>query len=83
MEKPLVATATEGMKMFEPYCFLCNTKEEYAEKIRHIINNREIVNTETIKQRRKEFALLHTWEESIGMLGDAYYSVKSKSANNG
>jgi len=83
MEKPLVATATEGMKMFESYCFLCNTKEEYAEKIRYIINNREIVNTEAIKQRRKEFALMHTWEESIGMLGDAYYSVKSKSANNG
>jgi glycosyltransferase involved in cell wall biosynthesis len=75
-----VATATEGMKMFEPYCFLCDTKEAYAEKIRYIINNRAVVNADAIKQRRKEFALMHTWEESIGMLGDAYFSVKSKTA---
>ncbi|MEO5683185.1 MAG: glycosyltransferase [Chitinophagaceae bacterium] len=78
MGKPLVATATDGMKMFEPYCFLCHTKEEYAEKINYIINNQEIVNNDAIKQRRKEFALSHTWAESIGMLGDAYSSMKNK-----
>ncbi len=78
MGKPLVATATEGMKMFEPYCFLCNNKEEYAEKIRYIINNQEIINSDAIKQRRKEFALSHTWEESIGMMGDAYHIFKTK-----
>lgn len=77
MEKPLVATATEGMKMFDPYCFLCHNKEEYAEKIMYIINNPEIINSDAIKQRRKEFALTHTWEESIGLLGDAYYSLKN------
>ena len=77
MEKPLVATATEGMKMFEPYCFLCHNKEEYAEKIRYIINNQEIINSDAIKQRRKEFALSHTWEESIGMMGDAYHVFKN------
>ncbi|MEP6728193.1 MAG: glycosyltransferase [Bacteroidota bacterium] len=77
MGKPLVATATDGMKMFEPYCFLCLTKEEYAEKIKYIINNQEIVNNDAIKQRRKEFALSHTWEESIGMLGDACHSLEN------
>jgi teichuronic acid biosynthesis glycosyltransferase TuaH len=77
MGKPLVATATEGMKMFEPYCFLCQTKEEYADKINFIINNQEIVNNNPVKENRKEFALSHTWEESIGLLGDAYYSVKN------
>ena len=45
MEKPLVATATEGMKMFEPYCFLCNTKEEYAEKISTSLTNPEMANS--------------------------------------
>lgn len=83
MGKPLVATATEGMKMFEPYCFLCHTKEEYAEKIQYILSNQETTNSDAIKQSRKEFALMHTWEDSIGMLGDAYYSVKNKSAGNG
>lgn len=77
MGKPLVATATDGMKMFEPYCFLCQTKEEYAEKIKYIINNQEFVNNDAIKLRRKQFALEHTWEESIGMLGDAYYSLQN------
>ena len=77
MGKPLVATATEGMKMFDSYSFLCTTKEEYVEKIKYIINNQEIANNEAIKQRRKEFALSHTWEESMGMLGDAYYSIKN------
>ena len=77
MEKPLVATATEGMKMFEAYCFLCKTKEEYAEKIGYIIDNPEQANSRAVKQQRKEFALSHTWEESIGMLGDAYYSFKN------
>jgi teichuronic acid biosynthesis glycosyltransferase TuaH len=83
MEKPLVATATEGMKMFEPYCFLCSTKEAYTEKIRYIINHPEEANTAAIKQRRKQFALMHTWEESIGMLGDAYYSVKREQPGHG
>lgn len=83
MEKPLVATATEGMQMFAPYCFLCRTKEEYADTIRQIIHHPGTMNTEAIKKSRKEFALTHTWEESIGMLGDAYYSVKSRQPNHG
>jgi teichuronic acid biosynthesis glycosyltransferase TuaH len=77
MGKPLVATATDGMKLFEGHSFLCNSKEEYVEKIKYIINNQEIVNNDAIKQRRKQFALLHTWEESIGMLGDAYFSCSN------
>jgi teichuronic acid biosynthesis glycosyltransferase TuaH len=77
MGKPLVATATDGMKLFEEHSFLCSSKEEYVEKIKYVINNQEIVNNDAIKQRRKQFALLHTWEESIGMLGDAYYSCSN------
>jgi teichuronic acid biosynthesis glycosyltransferase TuaH len=78
MGKPVVATATEAMKMFEPYSFLCHTKEEYVQKIQYIITHPEIMNDNAIKGRRKEFALLHTWEKSIGLLGDAYYSVKNR-----
>ncbi|HTL07038.1 MAG TPA: glycosyltransferase [Chitinophagaceae bacterium] len=78
MGKPLVATATEGMKMFADHCYLCNTPAEYAEKIEFIINNRQIADNDTIKRSRQEFALKHTWEESIGMLGDAYHAVKTK-----
>ncbi len=76
MEKPLVATATEGMKMFEPYCFLCKNKEEYVEKIRAIIGQPDIYNSVAARAGRKAFALSHTWEESIGLLGDAYDTIK-------
>ncbi len=78
MGKPLVATATDGMKMFEDYCFLCNNKEEYVEKINYIINHPDSADNDAIRHQRKAFALSHTWEESIGMLGDAYYAVKNK-----
>ena len=78
MGKPLVATATDGMKMFADHCYLCNTPAEYAEKIEFIINNPQIANNDTIKRARQEFALKHTWEESIGMLGDAYNALKTK-----
>ena len=77
MGKPLVATATDGMKMFAPYCFLCISKEEFVEKIHYILNNREATNNDTMQQQRIAFALSHTWEESMGLLGDAYYSLKN------
>ena len=76
MEKPLVATATDGMQMFAPFCYLCNTKEEYVEKINHIMYHPEEANNDAVKKQRKDFALSHTWEESIGMLGDAYHALK-------
>ncbi|MDE3248686.1 MAG: glycosyltransferase [Bacteroidota bacterium] len=74
MGKPLVATRTEGMKMFEACCFLCDNKEEYVEKIQCILDDTQNQNNDTIKEARREFALSHTWEESIGMLGDAYHA---------
>ncbi|MEO6315105.1 MAG: glycosyltransferase [Chitinophagaceae bacterium] len=77
MGKPLVATATDGMKMFEAYCFLCSTKEDYTTKIKYIINNPETTNNEAVQQQRRAFALSHTWQESIGLLGDAYYSIRN------
>ncbi len=78
MGKPVVATATEAMQMFEPYTFLCKTKEDYPKKIRYLIEHPEIMNGPTIKEHRKQFALQHTWEESIGLLGDAYYKLREK-----
>jgi len=63
--------------MFAPFCFLCISKEEFVEKIHYILNNREATNNDTIQQQRIAFALSHTWEESMGLLGDAYYSLKN------
>lgn len=75
--KPVIATITEAMEMFREYTFLCKSKEEYVTKIRKIINEPEWT-TQTIKNKRKEFALTHTWENSVGSLGDAFFLLENK-----
>jgi teichuronic acid biosynthesis glycosyltransferase TuaH len=70
-----VVTDTAAMKMFEPYVFLCTGKEEYVLKIKYITDHPQEVNTTDIQQQRKNFALSHTWENSIGLMGDAFFTV--------
>jgi glycosyltransferase involved in cell wall biosynthesis len=72
MGKPVVATSTDAMNMFKEHVYLCNDKVDYVKKIKSILTD---VNTfsEQQKKRRSDFALSHTWENSIGLLGDAYY----------
>ncbi|HLX93374.1 MAG TPA: glycosyltransferase [Puia sp.] len=72
MGKPVVATATLAMEMFRDYVFLCKTKEDYVSSINDILSNRRLVSEDEI-QRRMNFALTHSWENSIGMLGDAFH----------
>ena len=57
--------------------FLCNSKEEYVEHIRNILASPALQNGRASEERRA-FALSHSWEESIGRLGDAYYTYQSK-----
>lgn len=78
MGKPVVATATETMKLFEGYCMLCATKTEFVENIKHILYNPGLYTSEEEQQRRTSFALSHNWTNSIGRLGDAYFDAKSK-----
>jgi teichuronic acid biosynthesis glycosyltransferase TuaH len=68
MGKPMVATRTDAMEMFSDYVFLCDSKEEYVEHIREILNNPELRNGK-IRRERQQFALTHTWENSVGKLG--------------
>lgn len=75
--KPVIATITEAMEMFREYTFLCKSKEEYITKIRKIINEPEWT-TQAIRNKRKEFALTHTWENSVGSLGDAFFLLENK-----
>ena len=70
--KPVVATATEAMEMFREYTFLCASKEEYVENIRRILEDPNCT-SEMERKRRRNFALTHTWENSIGALGNAFY----------
>jgi glycosyltransferase involved in cell wall biosynthesis len=75
--KPVVATATDAMKMFSDHTFLCSTKEDYMQKINMILADKNMF-SESQKERRRNFALEHTWENCIGLLGDAYYRTEHK-----
>ena len=73
--KPVVATETVAMKMFEQFVYLCKDKEAYATTIKYIVDHPEETNSASIQQQRKDFALSHTWENSIGLMGDAFYTT--------
>jgi hypothetical protein len=64
------------MRLFAPYTYLCETKEDYVKHIRKILLKPEESMSETEVKKRKAFAFSHTWEDSIARLGDAYYQVK-------
>ncbi len=79
MGKPVVATATDAMEMFREHVFLCRTKEDYTRAIGRILAdaNRRYF-SEAEKERRRNFALTHSWENSVGAIGDAYYNYIKK-----
>jgi glycosyltransferase involved in cell wall biosynthesis len=75
--KPVVATATEAMKMFSAHTYLCSSAEDYVVQIKKVLADHQAFSTEE-KERRRGFALEHTWENSIGLLGDAYFQAELK-----
>jgi teichuronic acid biosynthesis glycosyltransferase TuaH len=75
--KPVVATETPAMEMFRDYTYLCNSREDYVINIRKAVMEAEW-STDELKNKRRDFALTHNWENSVGALGDAYYSIGKK-----
>jgi len=61
MGKPIVATYTKAMKMFEPYVYLGKTKEDYIKLIENALKE----DLEEITKKRIEFANSHTWPNSV------------------
>jgi len=64
--KPVVATDTVAMRMFAPYVYLCGKTSEYIAQINTAL--REGDNT-YLQEGRKAFALSHTWEQCIQLMG--------------
>jgi teichuronic acid biosynthesis glycosyltransferase TuaH len=61
MGKPVVATRTEGMSVFEQHTYLGETQEDYVVLIEKAL-------TEDSAEKRKEriaFAATHTWENNV------------------
>jgi glycosyltransferase involved in cell wall biosynthesis len=73
--KPVVATATKAMDMFREHVSLCVTKEEFVIQIRKILADPDSTSIH-LSNVRREFALKHTWENSVGEMGDAFYALK-------
>lgn len=61
MGKPVVATRTEAMRMFEPYTYLSDSPLEFISLVTKALSE----NNEKRTTERKEFARTHTWEKSV------------------
>jgi glycosyltransferase involved in cell wall biosynthesis len=70
MGKPVVATRTDTMKLFEDYTWLADTPEDYPALIEKALGH----NSAEEQNRRITFARSHTWENCIKEL----YKVISK-----
>ena len=64
MGKPVVATRTKTMEMFEDYTYLADKPADYPSLIEKALGE----NNEELQKRRINFAAMHTWENSVGEL---------------
>lgn len=64
MGKPVVATKTDAMSMFEEHCHLAESAPDYIAMIGKAIYNESV----ELKAQRMDFARQHTWENSVKKL---------------
>jgi len=61
MGKPVVATKTDAMSIFENYVYLGESSEDYVYLIEKALEE----NSEHLQEQRKLFASTHSWENSV------------------
>lgn len=71
--KPTVATHTSTMEVFDGYVYLAKSKEDYITMIEKALAE----DTPELQESRRNFALQHTWENSVAEISKA---VKAKEA---
>ncbi|RZK33624.1 MAG: glycosyltransferase family 1 protein, partial [Hymenobacter sp.] len=64
MGKPVVATNTPAMEIFENHTYLANTKQDYIQLIDKALKE----NNTHFSTERKRFAATHTWEDSVARI---------------
>lgn len=77
MGVPTVATLTETMKAFDGQVYLGETLEDYIALIQKALDE----NNETLQNNRREFALEHSWENSVNDMYKAITSTPSYHGN--
>lgn len=70
MGKPIVATYTKAMEMFNDYVYLGKTKEDYIDLISQALEE----DPNQVVKERIEYANSHTWPNSVK---DIYKAIKS------
>lgn len=73
MRKPVIATATVAMEMFRSYTWLCKDAADYVTAIDSILANPA---GEEQANERRQFALSHTWENSVEALSRNFLSFE-------
>lgn len=79
MGKPVVATRTEAMQVFEDHTYLARTKEEYLSMVELALKE----NTPELARKREEFARGHTWEANVNEIQKAMELVKKEEPSEG
>jgi len=70
--KPVVATNTPAMSIFQEYCYLAENKGEYVKFIQDALERDQ----EDIRQKRISFASSHTWKNSVAKIYDSIHRFK-------
>ncbi len=72
MGKPVVATKTRAMAVFDKHTYLAESKEQYVEFIEKALNE----NSPDLEKKRIEFAKTHTWENNVEEIYNAIENTK-------
>jgi len=72
MGKPVVATRTEAMSVFEQHTYLGDTKEDYVNLIEKALTE----DSDEKRRNRIAFASTHTWENSVKGIYNAIAQVE-------
>lgn len=68
MGKPVVATRTRTMELFEPHVYLADGQAQWLTQLAQALNEPEAA---TLGAERIAFAQSHTWAASVGLLYEA------------
>jgi hypothetical protein len=61
------------MKAFDGYVYLCNNTEEYIQNIEKALSDS---GNKDLEKKRTEFAMNHTWENSVKKIYESIKTVK-------
>ncbi len=78
MGKPVVATYTEAMQLFDDYVYLAKNKEEFVQRISQAMTE----NIPSLEQQREFFARQHTWEANTNEIYKVIENIMLKKQSN-